>query len=145
MGNLSALAEGADRLVASEALAMGIPLLVPMPMPPELYVGDFSSAAFFMVGASISGGSSLLIENVGVNPTRTGAPELLVEDTLDGLWDLGRAGRARLAGQAVAVTGSSGQTTLKGYLAGALECPAAAGSLNNFWGVPLTLARERAK
>ncbi len=39
--------------------------------------GDFSSAAFFMVGASIAPGSELLIEHVGVNPTRTGALEIL--------------------------------------------------------------------
>ncbi|RMD71126.1 MAG: 3-phosphoshikimate 1-carboxyvinyltransferase, partial [Gammaproteobacteria bacterium] len=39
--------------------------------------GDFSSAAFFMVGASIAPGSDLLIEHVGINPTRTGALEIL--------------------------------------------------------------------
>jgi len=78
------------------------------------------------------------------HPTRTGAPELLVGDTLDGLWALGRAGRARLNGRVVAVTGSSGKTTVKAFLAAALDCPAAQGSLNNFWGVPLTLARTPA-
>lgn len=31
---------------------------------------DISSAAFFMVGATIAGGSDILLENVGVNPTR---------------------------------------------------------------------------
>lgn len=39
--------------------------------------GDFSSAAFFIVGALISEGSEILIENVGVNPTRTAALDLL--------------------------------------------------------------------
>lgn len=39
--------------------------------------GDFSSAAFFLVAASISAGSDLIIERVGVNPTRTGALEIL--------------------------------------------------------------------
>jgi len=33
---------------------------------------DLSSAAFFIVGASIAAGSDVLLENVGVNPTRTG-------------------------------------------------------------------------
>ena len=42
---MSSLAEGADRLVAREALAMGFPLLVAMPMPPELYVQDFESSS----------------------------------------------------------------------------------------------------
>lgn len=38
---------------------------------------DISSAAFFIVGASISCGSDLVIENVGMNPTRTGVLEIL--------------------------------------------------------------------
>jgi 3-phosphoshikimate 1-carboxyvinyltransferase len=38
---------------------------------------DISSAAFFMVGASIAPGSDLLLEHVGVNPTRTGVIEIL--------------------------------------------------------------------
>jgi len=39
--------------------------------------GDISSAAFFMVGASIAPGSDLTLTHVGVNPTRTGAIEIL--------------------------------------------------------------------
>ncbi len=39
--------------------------------------GDISSAAFFMVGASISGESGLVLEQVGVNPTRTGVIDIL--------------------------------------------------------------------
>ena len=38
---------------------------------------DISSAAFFMVGASIATGSNLLIEHVGINPTRTGVLDIL--------------------------------------------------------------------
>jgi len=38
---------------------------------------DISSAAFFMVAASIVPGSDLLIRNVGVNPTRTGVIDVL--------------------------------------------------------------------
>jgi len=40
---MSALAEGADRLVAEEALALGLPLTVPLPMPRDLYVRDFAA------------------------------------------------------------------------------------------------------
>jgi len=40
---------------------------------------DISSAAFFMVAASIVPGSDLLIKNVGVNPTRTGIVDILNE------------------------------------------------------------------
>ena len=43
--------------------------------------GDISSAAFWMVAASIVPGSHVLIKNVGVNPTRTGI--------LDVLWAMG--------------------------------------------------------
>jgi 3-phosphoshikimate 1-carboxyvinyltransferase len=39
--------------------------------------GDISSAAFWLVAAAIVPGSELLIENVGVNPTRTGILEVL--------------------------------------------------------------------
>ena len=70
-----------------------------------------------------------------------GAPTLLVEDTLDGLWDIGRAARRRLDGPAVAVTGSSGKTTFKSFAATALGAFATSGSLNNHIGVPLSLAR----
>jgi 3-phosphoshikimate 1-carboxyvinyltransferase len=38
---------------------------------------DISSAAFFLVGASIATGSDLLLEHVGINPTRTGVLNIL--------------------------------------------------------------------
>jgi len=38
---MSALAEGADQLVAEEALQLGIPLIVPLPMSRALYLKDF--------------------------------------------------------------------------------------------------------
>ena len=38
---------------------------------------DISSAAFFIVGASIAPGSDLWLPNVGVNPTRTGVLDIL--------------------------------------------------------------------
>jgi hypothetical protein len=40
---MSPLAEGADRLVAEEALSLGLPLTVILPMPAEIYVRDFAS------------------------------------------------------------------------------------------------------
>lgn len=39
--------------------------------------GDISSAAFFMVAAAVSPGSSLTLRHVGVNPTRSGVITLL--------------------------------------------------------------------
>ena len=40
---MTALAEGADQLVAKEALRLGIPLIVPLPMPRKLYIRDFDT------------------------------------------------------------------------------------------------------
>ena len=46
--------------------------------PSEIYVpGDISSAAFFLVGASIVPNSEIFIKNVGLNPTRTGILDVL--------------------------------------------------------------------
>ena len=39
--------------------------------------GDFSSAAFFIAGATLVRGSQLMIRNVGINPTRTGLLDVL--------------------------------------------------------------------
>jgi 3-phosphoshikimate 1-carboxyvinyltransferase len=39
--------------------------------------GDISSAAFFMVGASIAPGSDITLEHVGINPTRIGVINIL--------------------------------------------------------------------
>ena len=41
--------------------------------------GDISSAAFWLVAGAILPNSNLLIENVGVNPTRTGMLDVLLE------------------------------------------------------------------
>ena len=71
-------------------------------------------------------------------------PRLVVGDTLDGLWDLGRAARARSMARVAAITGSSGKTTVKTFLAQALGAFATGGSLNNHLGVPLSLARTPA-
>lgn len=44
----------------------------------QIYVpGDISSAAYFIVAATIIKGSDLLVKNVGINPTRTGIIKVL--------------------------------------------------------------------
>ncbi|SMF71006.1 UDP-N-acetylmuramoyl-tripeptide--D-alanyl-D-alanine ligase [Tistlia consotensis] len=74
-----------------------------------------------------------------------GAPLLLVEDTLDALRALGRAGRDRSSARILAVTGSAGKTGTKDALRACLSTRglayANAASFNNHWGVPLSLAR----
>jgi 3-phosphoshikimate 1-carboxyvinyltransferase len=54
-------------------------------------VGDFSAAAFFIVAATVTPGSELTIRRVGVNPTRTGL--------LDALLDMGADIELRNAGE----------------------------------------------
>lgn len=60
--------DGARIGVASGARLTAASIAVP---------GDISSAAFFLVGASIAAGSELLLTGVGVNPTRTGVIDIL--------------------------------------------------------------------
>ncbi len=57
----SASVEGGGRLIAMD---IDVP-------------ADISSAAFFMVGASIAEGSDIVLEHVGINPTRTGVIDIL--------------------------------------------------------------------
>ena len=75
----------------------------------------------------------------------TDKPLLQVEETLAALVRLGLAGRARSQARFLGVTGSVGKTGTKEALRLVLstqsECFATAGSLNNHWGVPLSLAR----
>lgn len=72
-------------------------------------------------------------------------PVINVPDTLDGLWQLGEAARARSNARVIAITGSAGKTTLRAWMESVLgefgRTHASVGSLNNHWGVPLSLAR----
>jgi 3-phosphoshikimate 1-carboxyvinyltransferase len=61
--------EGATAILRGGQTLTGARIAVP---------GDFSSAAFFMVAGSIAGAGELVLENVGLNPTRTGLLELLL-------------------------------------------------------------------
>lgn len=54
--------------INAESECMGTDIVIP---------GDISSAAFFIVAATIIPGSDVLIRNVGVNPTRTGILQIL--------------------------------------------------------------------
>ena len=91
----------------------------------------------FIADAVSKGAAAVLVHRPGPH----GAPALLVEDTLDALWEAGAAARKRLSAPVVAVTGSSGKTTFKSFAATALGAFATSGSLNNHIGVPLSLAR----
>lgn len=60
--------------------------------------GDISSAAFWLVAGAITPGSDLTIENVGVNPTRTGILEALAQMEAD----ITREHEREVAGEPVA-------------------------------------------
>jgi 3-phosphoshikimate 1-carboxyvinyltransferase len=60
--------------------------------------GDISSAAFFLVASSITEGAELVLEHVGVNPTRTGVIDIL---TLMGA-DIRLENRREVGGEPVA-------------------------------------------
>ena len=64
--------EGGERVIRVHGQAELSPQQIEVP-------GDPSSAAFFMVAATLIEGSDLLIENVGLNPTRAGLVEVLRE------------------------------------------------------------------
>jgi 3-phosphoshikimate 1-carboxyvinyltransferase len=49
----------------------------PFPARDLTVPGDFSSAAFFLVAALLSPGSEVVVEGVGLNPTRTGLLQVL--------------------------------------------------------------------
>ena len=73
------------------------------------------------------------------------APLVMVGETLEALRGLAAAARERSAARVVAVTGSVGKTGTKEALRQAFSgqglTTASEGSLNNHWGLPLSLAR----
>ena len=70
-------------------------------------------------------------------------PQWVVEDTTEALGQLARMNRDRFEGQLIAVTGSSGKTSVKEMIAAIFsqgaKVHATKGNLNNHIGVPLTL------
>lgn len=81
-------------------------------------------------------------------------PQFVVEDTTLALGKLGAAWRNQFQIPFIAVTGSNGKTTLKNMIASIMvaacqgnedEVLATKGTLNNHWGLPLTLSRLNAK
>ncbi len=64
--------QGRDWLVMKGGQSLKGPLQIDVP-------GDFSSAAFFLVAASIVPDSDIVLRNVGMNPVRTGLLDLLLQ------------------------------------------------------------------
>ncbi|MFT3687733.1 UDP-N-acetylmuramoyl-tripeptide--D-alanyl-D-alanine ligase [Paenirhodobacter sp.] len=113
--------------------------------PGDLFVAlkDVRDGHDFVADALRKGAGAALVSRVPEGCAD--APLLVVPDVLKALEDLGRAGRARVRGKVIAVTGSVGKTSTKEMLRAMLahqgHIHAAEASFNNHWGVPITLAR----
>ena len=98
----------------------------------------------FVAGAFDAGAAAALVSQAGRN-SLDGRPGLIVADTLDALRALAQAGRGRTGAKIAAITGSVGKTGTKEALAHVLATQGSTSfsksSLNNHWGVPLSLAR----
>lgn len=104
---------------------------------------DFIEAAY-KAGAS----SALVTRKIACD-----LPQIEVPDTTIALGKLGAAWRQQFHLPVVAITGSNGKTTLKNMIASMMTAAcngddtkvlATLGTLNNHWGLPLTLARLNA-
>lgn len=89
-----------------------------------------------------AGAVGAMVDTVDPNCT---LPQLQVDDTVLGLGELARVNRQRFTGPVVAITGSSGKTSVRTMVDCILrekgEVLATQGNLNNHIGVPLTLLR----
>ena len=98
----------------------------------------------FVADALVRGAAAAVVDHAPANVV-AGAPLLSVGDTFEALNGLGAAARARSRARIVAVTGSVGKTGTKEALRLVLSrqgrTAASVGSLNNHWGLPLSLAR----
>ncbi len=73
----------------------------------------------YVAEAFARGAACVIVDDPGAVPP--GRPALVVADTLQAYLDLGGLARARTHGTVVAVTGSTGKTTTKQFLAGLLR------------------------
>ena len=94
----------------------------------------------FVSAAAGKGAAAMIVERA------SGARgELVVEDSLRALQELGAWARARWGGEVVGVTGSAGKTTTKDaiahLLAAGVEVGKTVGNFNNHVGVPLSILR----
>ncbi|MFQ5437927.1 MAG: UDP-N-acetylmuramoyl-tripeptide--D-alanyl-D-alanine ligase [Paracoccaceae bacterium] len=127
-------------------VATGISIDTRTLSPGDLFVAlsDRRDGHDFVADALASGAAAALVSRV---PDGVGedAPLLLVADVQKALEALAGAARKRTEARVIAVTGSVGKTSTKDMLAHVLsrqgKTHAAVMSLNNHWGVPLTLAR----
>lgn len=121
-----------SRVVGSQALFVAIP-------------GDRFDGHDFINQARAKGAAGALVSRLATSSL----PQVEVRDTRRALGAMARAWRASFSIPAVAVTGSSGKTTVKELIAAILGVSRSIcvteGNLNNDIGVPLTLMRLTAE
>jgi UDP-N-acetylmuramoyl-tripeptide--D-alanyl-D-alanine ligase len=122
--------------------------------PGELFIalrGPHFDAHQHIAAAQAAGAVAAMADVQGAPLSPVSMPLITVNDTRQGLTQLAQAWRSRFTMPLVALTGSSGKTTVKEMLAAILQgvAPAAVlatrGNLNNEIGVPLTLLELRAE
>ncbi len=150
---MSALWTAADAIAATGGTSLadwragGISIDTRSLVTGDLFValrGPNHDAHDFVTTAFERGAAAAMVDRKPAD-CRPELPLLRVDDTQAGLTALGAFARRRSRATIVAVTGSVGKTGTKEALRLALgACGpafASAGSLNNHWGVPLSLAR----
>ena len=137
---IAAVTDG--RLVGADCAVTGISIDTRSLQPGDAFIalhGPNFDGHNFVADARAKGASCIIAEKGDAPGT------ILVADTLRALQDLGQGSRARSHAKIFAVTGSVGKTSTKEMLARCLSVlgmtHAAQASLNNQWGVPLSLAR----
>jgi UDP-N-acetylmuramoyl-tripeptide--D-alanyl-D-alanine ligase len=125
--------------------------------PGELFIalrGKHFDAHQYLGAAQAAGAVAVMVDVEGAALAPADMPRIVVNHTRTGLTQLAYAWRSRFAGPLVALTGSSGKTTVKEMLAAILRevaddtngaVLATRGNLNNEIGVPLTLLELRAE
>ncbi|MCL2437605.1 MAG: UDP-N-acetylmuramoyl-tripeptide--D-alanyl-D-alanine ligase [Coriobacteriia bacterium] len=113
------------------------------------FVGKQSDGHDYIASAVDRGASVILASKVGSDfgSFSDRATSILVDDVLIALQDLAKYQRSLISCPVIGITGSSGKTSTKELLKGALESSlkviATEGNYNNELGVPLTLLRVR--
>jgi len=146
---LSALSECLNAtLINGDALIQGVSTDTRNIHDGDLFIalkGERFDAHDFAAQAIDSGAVALVVDH----PIALPIPQLVVDDTRIALGLIGEYNRAFFTGTLIAVTGSSGKTTVKEMLAtilsGVGETLFTQGNLNNDIGVPLTLLRLSAE
>lgn len=130
------------RLIGDDFAVTGISIDTRTIQPGDLFIalkGPRMDGHDYADAALEKGAAGILVEK-GMKPK-----SVIVADTFRALHDLGAGARERSHAHIIAVTGSVGKTSTKEMLAGVLKSfgktHAAEASLNNHWGVPLSLAR----